>query len=279
VTCAAVPGQCVTPPTLTELESGAFALPALAPGQSYAIVVTANVTAGSGSVSSTAFIAAPSGFIDPVPANDSASDTDAVLPPVPAGVDLAITASASASTVSPGGHLSYMLTLTNNGPAGVTNAVVTDIAPAGVTFGNWTCTVTNAGSGGGVTTSCGAASGTGNVTTTVTMQPGAVLTYVIVASVAANASGSVVDTASVSVPAGVTDSSPVNNASTAAVSVQAAPAVAPQPIPTLGQWGLVVLSLLMLVAAAGAMRRRVGREWFAGWRVGLRGDMPCRRRR
>jgi uncharacterized repeat protein (TIGR01451 family) len=261
VTCAAVPGQCVTPPTRTELESGAFALPTLAPGQSYAIVVTATVTVLSGSVTNAAAVAVPGGVIDPVPANDGASDTDVVLPPPPppTGVDLAITASASATTVSPGGHLWFTLTLTNNGPAGVTNAVLTDIAPAGVTFGNWTCTVANAGSGGGVTTACGAASGTGNVTTTVTMQPGAVLTYVIAATVAANASGNVVDTASANVPAGVTDSSPANNTSTAAVSVQAAPAAAPQPIPTLGQWGVILLSLLMLVAAAGGMRRRVQR--------------------
>jgi large repetitive protein len=257
VTCAVVPGQCVTPPSRTELESGAFALPTLAPGQSYAIVVTANVTAVSGSATNAAAVAVPGGVIDPVPANDGASDTDVVLPPPPpTGVDLAITASASASSVSPGGHLSFTLTLTNNGPAGVTNAVLTDIAPAGVTFGNWTCTVANAGSGGGVTTACGAASGTGNVTTTVTMQPGAVLTYAIAATVAANASGSVVDTASVNAPAGVTDSSPANNTSTAAVSVQAASAIAPQPIPALGLWGLIVLSLLMLVAAGG-MRRRV----------------------
>jgi len=259
VTCATVPGQCVTPPTLTALEGGAFALPALAPGQSYAIVVTANVTAVSGTVSSSASIAVPSGVIDPVPANDAASDTDVVLPPVPASVDLAITASASASTVLPGGHLTYTLTLTDNGPAGVTNAVVSDIAPGGVTFGNWTCIVTNAGSGGGVTTSCDAASGAGNVATAVTMQPGAVVTYVIAATVASNASGNVVDTASVNAPAGVIDASPANNTATAAVSVQAAPAIAAQPIPTLGRWSVVLLSLLMLVAAAAGMRRRVQR--------------------
>ena len=259
VTCATVPGQCVTPPTLTALESGAFALPALAPGQSYAIVVTANVTAVSGTVSSSASIAVPSGVIDPVPANDAASDTDVVLPPVPASVDLAIIASASASTVLPGGHLTYTLTLTDNGPAGVTNAVVSDIAPGGVTFGNWTCIVTNAGSGGGVTTSCDAASGAGNVATAVTMQPGAVVTYVIAATLSSNASGNVVDTASVNAPAGVIDASPANNTATAAVSVQAAPAIAAQPIPTLGRWSVVLLSLLMLVAAAAGMRRRVQR--------------------
>jgi hypothetical protein len=41
--------------------------------------------------------------------------------------------------------------------------------------------------------------------------------------------------------------------------VQAAPAIAAQPIPTLGRWSVVLLSLLMLVAAAAGMRRRVQR--------------------
>jgi hypothetical protein len=91
------------------------------------------------------------------------------------------------------------------------------------------------------------------------MQPGAVVTYVIAATVASNASGNVVDTASVNAPAGVIDASPANNTATAAVSVQAAPAIAAQPIPTLGRWSVVLLSLLMLVAAAAGMRRRVQR--------------------
>ena len=68
VACAAAPGQCVSPPTVVELESGTFALPALASGQTYALAVTATVTAASGSVTNTATIAAPAGATDPTAA-------------------------------------------------------------------------------------------------------------------------------------------------------------------------------------------------------------------
>src|SRR5665647_2939382 len=54
VACSGTPGQCVTAPTVVELQSGTFALPALASGQTYQITVAANVTAISGSVSNTA---------------------------------------------------------------------------------------------------------------------------------------------------------------------------------------------------------------------------------
>jgi Domain of unknown function DUF11 len=45
IACSATPGQCVTPPTIAELESGTFTLPTLGVGQFYEITVTATVTA------------------------------------------------------------------------------------------------------------------------------------------------------------------------------------------------------------------------------------------
>lgn len=45
VTCSSTPGLCVTAPTVAQLESGSFALPALADGKFYEITVTASVTA------------------------------------------------------------------------------------------------------------------------------------------------------------------------------------------------------------------------------------------
>jgi uncharacterized repeat protein (TIGR01451 family) len=261
IACAAVPGQCVTPPTVSELESATFALPALAPAQTYAIVVTANVSAVAGSVTNVAAVAAPGGVMDAVPGNDSASDTDTVLPPLPTQADLGITVSASAGSVAPGGNVSYTITVTNGGPADVTNATVSDVAPSGVTFESWTCLVTNPGSGGSVTTACGAPSGTGNLATNVTMQPGSVIRYVIAASVAPGASGNVVDSASVGVPSGTTDPNVANNASTVAVSVQVVPpTIVTQSIPTLSEWSLIALSLLVLGVAGRAMRGRLRQD-------------------
>jgi uncharacterized repeat protein (TIGR01451 family) len=87
VACAATPGQCTggTTPSVAELEGGTFALPALASGQTYAIEVTADVTATSGSVDNTATVAAPNGASDPDGTNDSATDSDTVTaaPPPP----------------------------------------------------------------------------------------------------------------------------------------------------------------------------------------------------
>jgi LPXTG-site transpeptidase (sortase) family protein len=81
VVCSGTPGECVTPPTVGQLEGGTFALPALASGEFYEIDVTVDVTAASGSVTNTATVAAPAGVGDPVPGNDSASDTDTVIIP------------------------------------------------------------------------------------------------------------------------------------------------------------------------------------------------------
>jgi uncharacterized repeat protein (TIGR01451 family) len=258
VTCG--PG-CATPPTIVELESGTFALPALASGASYGLIVGNTVTAAAGdTVVSTASVGAPAGTVDIAPSNNSSTDTDPVIAPVLLA-DLAMTVTANPGTVSSGGGITYTLTVVNNGPSGVADAVVTDVAPLGIVFGNWTCGVANAGSGGGVTTACGAPSGSGNVNTAVTLQPGATVTYVIAATVSAGASGSIADSARVDVPGGTTDSVPLNNASTAAINVEAAPpppTQVAQPIPTLSEWALVALSLLML-AAALSMRRSARR--------------------
>ena len=128
--------------------------------------------------------------------------------------DLAITKDDGTTSVTAGGSTTYTITVTNNGPDEISNATVVDSAPTGMTFGNWTCTVTNPGSGGIVTTACGAASGAGDLNTNVTMKNGAVIAYSVPASIAASATGSLVNTATVTVPAGVTDPTPGNNSAT-----------------------------------------------------------------
>src|SRR6185436_5436648 len=96
VTCSATPGQCVTPPTVAELEGGAFALPVLTSGQFYEITVTTDVTATSGNVTNIATVTAPAGMTDPTPGNNTASDTDTVNPVA----DLAITKTNGVTSVT-----------------------------------------------------------------------------------------------------------------------------------------------------------------------------------
>ncbi len=71
----------------------------------------------------------------------------------------------------------------------------------------WTC----AGSAGGV---CAAAAGTGGLATAATLPPGATVTYSLTADIAAGASGTVANTATVAAPVGVVDTDATDNSST-----------------------------------------------------------------
>ncbi len=198
--CGAASGSGHLNTTVT-LKNGAAA--------TYTVNATVAGTA-TGSLANTATVTAPGGTTDAIPGNDSATDTDTVIPVA----DLAITKTDGVTGVNPGGAISYTLTVVNQGPSDVTAATVSDTAPAGVSFGAWTCTVTNAGSGGSVTTACGAASGSGNLATSVTMKTGAVITYTIPATVSSNASGTLANSATVTAPGGTIDANAGNNTAT-----------------------------------------------------------------
>jgi large repetitive protein len=81
VVCASTPGVCTpaTTPTITQLQSGTYTLPLMPNGATYALSITANITASSGTVSNTASITVPLGTTDTDTTNDSATDTDAAL--------------------------------------------------------------------------------------------------------------------------------------------------------------------------------------------------------
>ncbi len=209
-TCTAS-GGAVCPGSLTTdaLESG-VSIPTLPSGGSLTFTLQAQVTATTGSVTNGVSVSPPSGVTDPASANDNAYDIDQVK----LTANLAITKTNNATSLAAGGTTTYTITVTNNGPSAVTGASIQDSAPAGLVFGDWTCTVTNAGTGVGEDTACGAASGTGDLETTATLKNGAVLTYSVRAKVASNASGSLANTATVQPPSGTTDPTPGNNSAT-----------------------------------------------------------------
>ena len=121
--------------------------------------------------------------------------------------DLSITKTDGLATVYRGGPVTYTIVVTNNGTYPVTGTVVDNI-PATVTGATWTCAAT-------APSFCGAASGAGNINTTVTLQAGASATYTISnGTLSAAASGNLVNTATVAVPAWLTDSNPANNTAT-----------------------------------------------------------------
>jgi uncharacterized repeat protein (TIGR01451 family) len=187
---------------------------------------------------------------DPTPGNNTSTDTDPVAPPSTVA-DLTIAKTNNVTQLVPGGTVIYTLVVTNLGPAEVTGATVTDIAPSGLAFGAWTCSVTNPGSGGSVTTACVTGSGVGNVVATVDMKVGAVLTFTVPAAVSTGATGTIVNSASVAPPPGITDPVNNNNAASEVDPVGAGPA----EIPTLSEWAIVLLSLML--AMLGLRARRV----------------------
>jgi uncharacterized repeat protein (TIGR01451 family) len=121
--------------------------------------------------------------------------------------DLAITKSDGQTTAFAGIPVTYTITVTNNGPGAVAGAAVTDSFPAAVTSVSWSCSASAGGS-------CGAASGSGNIAQTVSLPPGGTATYTAVASTNAAATGTLSNTATVAVPAGMTDPASANNSAT-----------------------------------------------------------------
>ncbi len=76
----------------------------------------------------------------------------------------------------------------------------------------WTCTA-DAGS------SCAAASGTGNLATTVSLEAADRATFTVTGLIAANGTGLIVNTATVTAPAGAVDPDPANNTATSSATL------------------------------------------------------------
>jgi uncharacterized repeat protein (TIGR01451 family) len=203
VTCGttSVSGKTVSG-TLTSLPSGGTA------------VVTITTTApASGTFTNTATVAAPSGIVDPVPANNTSSTTTSVGA-VPNNVDLSVTASGTTS-VQPSGTVTYVVDVVNGGPSAANNAVFAYSTATPVTNVTWTCVAV----GGGAV--CPAASGTGNNInqTIATFPDGGHLEYTITGKAPA-AAQQFVDTATITAPAGVTETNTANNTATTTTNVQ-----------------------------------------------------------
>jgi hypothetical protein len=121
--------------------------------------------------------------------------------------DLAITKTDGVTTAVPGGSVTYTITASNAGPSAATGATVADTFPAAINPGAmWTCV----GAGGGICT----AAGSGNINDTVNLPAGGSVTYTVTATIAAGATGSLVNMANVTVPMGVMDPNTGNNSAT-----------------------------------------------------------------
>jgi uncharacterized repeat protein (TIGR01451 family) len=173
--------------------------------------VTAKVVpSATGSLANVVSVGVPSGVEDPSTANNSATANLAIspapVPPVPSA-DLSIVMADGLTQAVPGEMLTYTIVVRNGGPSAVKGAPVTDSFPAALANVAWSCTAT-AGS------SCGAASGAGNLGSTVDLAVNGEATYTVTATISPSATGALVNVAGVAAPTGIGDPSITNNSVT-----------------------------------------------------------------
>jgi uncharacterized repeat protein (TIGR01451 family) len=162
-----------------------------------------------GNVSNMAIVTAPSGVMDPNPADNSATDTETIN----LQADLKVTVTDAKTKIPAGRKNTYTIVATNLGPSDVSAATVTDSFPAG--FKNVTYTASQSGGATGFTPS-----GRDNINDTVTMPSGSKITYKAKGITSRSATGSISETATVSVPNGATDPNLSNNSATDTDTIQ-----------------------------------------------------------
>ncbi len=151
----------------------------------------------------------PAGVTDPVAGNNSATDSDPLTPQV----DLSITKTDGLTIANPLDTITYTIVVGNIGPSSVSDAPVTDTMPVSLIGVTWTCT---AGLGGHCDNSGPVA---GDINTTVDLGVNGSVQFTVTATIAGPTVGSVVNTATVSAPAGVTETNSADNMATDATAV------------------------------------------------------------
>ena len=148
--------------------------------------------------------------------------------------DLAVSKSVDHSSPRVDETLTFTVTVTNNGPGPASGVVVNDLIPSGLTLQS-------------ATPSAGAYStGTGNWTLASWLASGASATLTMKASVdAGTADSTLINTASVTA-SDQTDLDDGNDSDSTAVTVRATP----QPIPSVGSWGFVIIATAFAVIVA-----------------------------
>ncbi len=110
----------------------------LAAGQTATLTIVVMPTQA-GALSDSATVTSPT--TDPNPANNSATDTATVATVGASAATLAITNTASPTTVTAGGIVKYTIAVTNSGGNSASNVVVTDLLPAGEHYTSGSSTV------------------------------------------------------------------------------------------------------------------------------------------
>src|SRR5262249_38287184 len=158
-------------------------------GSTITYTVTGTVAAtASGSLVNTATVTPPSGFTDSNTANNTATDTDTLS----ATSDLSITKTDGTDSVTAGTSDTYTIVVSNSGPSTVTAATVGDTFPGIFTNDPFPSTASSGASGN--------TSGPGNINHSPTTTLCRSITYTVTGTVSPTASGSLVNTATVTPP-------------------------------------------------------------------------------
>ncbi|SHM24163.1 conserved repeat domain-containing protein/gliding motility-associated C-terminal domain-containing protein [Chitinophaga jiangningensis] len=167
-------------------------------GTTLTIKYTLSIPSGyTGQLVNTATVTIPDGYTNINPGGNTATDIDNQE----SRVDITTQKSGPAS-VAAGEPMSYTLVISNDGPSDLLNAAVQDLLPVKLSSPSWTVTPSGAAT-------ATPASGTGNVNFTANIPAGTdnTLTVLISGTVAADATGTLTNLATVTPPGGIADSS------------------------------------------------------------------------
>ena len=152
--------------------------------------------------------------------------------------DLAVSVSKSVTGVMIGGPVGYNITVSNKGPLAITGAILTDTFAQSLTSVSW------------ITSSFGGAtappSGTGDIKAAVDLSRGASVTFTVAATLSSPAAGTLVDTATVAAPEGVTDPVASNNTVTTSDPVLPNPSLKPPQLDPIGDQSVAEGSTLIV---------------------------------
>lgn len=153
-------------------------------GASIEYRITAQISAtATGDMINTATIAAPLvGYNETNPANNSATDTDQLQV-----IDMAITKTDGMPEYSPGGFVSYTITVANTGNVALTDVTLSDPKPSQVSEWAWSCNK--------AILLCSTSVSTGDFTGTFDLTVGESITFTVLVNINSSATGPLVNTA------------------------------------------------------------------------------------
>jgi uncharacterized repeat protein (TIGR01451 family) len=175
-----------------------------------------------------------------------------VIPDEPAA-EIGVVKTASAASATPGGAITYAITVSNTGPVAVDDVVITDPIPVGIASFSWTCVAS-----GGAT--CPNAAGSGAISETVPTFPiGGELVYTVVAQLTQNPPPNVLNVVTVT-PSGIVVCAPEGTpgpcSADVPVQIIGGPPTSPTPVPAGDRWALLLLGMLILLAGARGVSQR-----------------------